>query len=173
MYFKAIFSSLVFLSLVSCSARTPKVDSFYGQGMKVGKVEVIADKQAMDSERLNVLDKLNGENVLRLKIIELLRQNQLHDPSSQITLTLKINDFRLRHGATRYFTGIYSGSDHLFAKMTLTDKGSELLNHEIKASGGNGNPFNISRDSRGEGLFVGTSKLVLNALRSERIVKSR
>src|SRR5690606_12545000 len=87
-----------------------------------------------------------------------------YDVSSPLTLAVTVHSFRLRHGATKYFFGGLSGNDHIAADAVVTENGRTILATTVAESGGNGNPFAISRDSRGGNRLNAVSILVTKYL---------
>jgi hypothetical protein len=85
-------------------------------------------------------------------------------------MAIHIEQFRLRSGATRYFTGFFSGSDNLGAALTVSDGSNTLLSKKIEVSGGNGNPFAISSRSRGANLSNDLANLAVTSLQQDAIL---
>lgn len=160
---------VIILLCTGCSKRVPRTDTFVAQNLKVGTIAVTVDESAIGEDRSDVFDKIQGETALTNKLQETLTKANLIDPTSGVTLRVNVHSFRLRHGATRYFTGVFSGADHLHGNLTVARGSQTLLTQPIEAAGGNGNPFNISRDSRAEGLINGFCSKILNVLRNEPV----
>jgi hypothetical protein len=167
MFRKLLICFLLIGLCTGCSRRGPRPESLTGQGLKIGKVDVIIDEAAIGEYRANVLDKVDGETSLEKELNVRLQARQLLDSSSPITLRVNVTSFRLRHGALRAFTGFYSGTDHISGTMAVTEGATNLLSKPVEVSGGNGNPFNIGRDSRAEALIGALATLITNNLSRE------
>lgn len=157
------------ISAVACSPRAPHPKSLQAQGIKVGRVNVELIPDTLGARREEVFGNVKGVEQLRDAVTTRLTQSSLLDPSSGFNLNIKVTSFRMRNGATRFFTGVMSGSDHLEGDLSVS-RGSELLlQMPIEASGGNGNPFNISSKSRSAGLIDSFAELVVIALKTEAL----
>jgi hypothetical protein len=164
---RTIALSLAIL-LTSCAKRVPVANSFAAKGFKVGRVELSTGE--LPSDRENRADKIQLETQVRERTLEALRLRSLFDPASKITMAIHINQFRLRHGATKYFTGVFSGSDRLGATLTVSEGSTVFLSKPLEVSGGNGNPFAISSSSRGANLSNDLANLAVTSLQREAIV---
>lgn len=161
---------LCLLILTGCARRGPKPESFAARGLKVGRIDVRLESGTIDAERLDVFNKMNGLQRLENQMLEKLKAHNFYDPSSPVELRLAVNSFRLRHGATRFFTGLYSGTDNVGARVDLSQKRKPLLSVDAEVSGGNGNMFNISRESRGSALFDSLAKRIVVLLTQEKLL---
>ena len=146
--------------LLACSARVPVEQTFKGQQLQIGTVVVNLDESGLDEQRENVFKRIDGVDAIRDEIITILKRHNLYNNASAYSLQVTIDSFKLRHGATRFFAGVFSGSDHLSSKVLLTKDNQVFMNEPVVVSGGNGNPFNISRESRGRGLIHGFANKV-------------
>ena len=170
---RRLVAALIIISVfTACSKRVPRPDTFEGQKLQVGAIQVTALDAEIGEERNNVFDKVQGEAQIKNKLTEILTKLQMMNPSGDVTLNVQVDHFRLRHGATKYFTGFFSGSDQLEGTLNVTRGSQTLLTKRIEVAGGNGNPFNISRDSRAAGLVNGFSNSILGALRNDTISPS-
>jgi hypothetical protein len=168
-----LIAALIILTLCTgCAKRVPRTDTFVGQNLKVGTIQVTALDAEIGEDRNNVFDKVQGESQIKNKLDEIFTKLQMMNPSSDVALNVQVDHFRLRHGATRYFTGFFSGSDQLEGTLTIMRGSQLLLTKRIEVAGGNGNPFNISRQSRAEGLVNGFSNSILHALRNDTLSPS-
>lgn len=156
--------------LIGCASRVPQMDTFQAQGMKVGQITIRVADGALDDRREQVFTKAEGAKLLRDDLTGLLTAQGLFDESSTIALDVEVTSFRMRNGATRYFTGVFSGADHLAGEMNVAQGGKTIFKKPLRVSGGNGNPFNISSVSRSEGLTNSFAKLVVHALRNDPLV---
>ena len=157
------------LALSGCHRRGPNPSSLESRGLKVGKIEVRIESGALEEERLDVFNRISGTRQIEEQVLEKLKARNLYDASGPVSLRLSVNSFRLRHGATRFFTGFQSGSDNVGARVQLFQKQALLLDTRAEVSGGNGNMFNISRESRGKALFDGLSKRIVVLLTQESL----
>ena len=164
----AFLAVLFFLSL-GCAPRQPSPSSFEAKGVKVGKIVVALDSSGLDSERVEVFGKVSGIQSIKEELSTVLLQRGMLVPSSDVTLSVTVKDFRLRHGATRYFTGFFSGSDTVSGSVEVLKAKKVITSFATQVSGGNGNPFNISRDSRSDGLFHGFAARVVEQLRRQSV----
>ena len=158
---------LILVAFSGFAKRVPPAETFQGRGMKIGSVTL--SKADLPPERENRAERIELEDQTKARIEEKLRQRQLFDASSPIALQVHINDFRLRHGATRFFTGFWSGSDRIGAQLTITDGSSTLLSKPLVLSGGNGNPFAISSRSRGANLSNALAELAVASLQRDAV----
>jgi hypothetical protein len=156
--------------LTSCAKRVPVANSFAANGFKVGTVALSTAELPADRE--NRADKIQLESQVQERTLEALRVRNLFDPTSRITMAIHINQFRLRHGATRYFTGVFSGSDRLGATLTVSDGSTTLLSKQLEVSGGNGNPFAISSSSRGANLSNDLANLAVTSLQRDAMLNT-
>jgi hypothetical protein len=163
---RIVVLSLV-VALVACAKRVPPTNTFEAKGFKVGNVEVSTGELPTDRE--NRANKIQLETQVKERTLATLRARSLFDSSSPVTMVIHINEFRLRHGATRYFTGFFSGSDRLAALLTVSDTSTKFLSKQIEVSGGNGNPFAISSDSRGANLSNDLASLAVASLQRDEV----
>ena len=163
------FFALVLVAALGCAPRELPPSSFEARGLKVGKIAVTLDTTSLDPERTEVFNKVGGTQSVKEELSKALLQRNMLVPSSDVTLSVTVNEFRLRHGATRYFTGFFSGSDTVAGKVELLRGKQTVSSFRTEVSGGNGNPFNVSRDSRSDGLFRGFAARVVEQLRRQAI----
>jgi hypothetical protein len=161
-----LFLSLV-ITIAACATRVPRPDSFQARGLKVG--QVVLSSVQLPEEREDRADKIQLVSQVKERTEAALRAKGLYDPSSRVVMAIHINSFRLRHGATRYFTGVFSGSDRLGAQLTVSEGAATYLSKPIQVSGGNGNPFAISSSSRGANLSNDLADLAVTSLEQEGI----
>ena len=164
---KTILLLSVIISIAACAKRVPLADSFQARGLKVGEVKLSSVQ--LPEEREDRADKIQLVTQVKERTEAALKARGLYDPASQVVMAIHINDFRLRHGATRYFTGAFSGSDRLGAQLTVSEGPATYLSKPIEVSGGNGNPFAISSRSRGANLSNDLAELAVSSLQRESI----
>lgn len=159
---KKLFVIGLLVLTTGCSKRVPLSETFSGQGLKVGSVSISMAELA--EEREDRAQRIELDSQLKRQTEEVLAQHKLLNPESPVVMQIHIDEFRLRHGATRFFTGVLSGSDKIMATLTVKDSSRIIISKPIKASGGNGNPFAISSQSRGSNLINGIAKLAVASL---------
>ena len=150
--------------LTACATRSPIETKFYETDFKIGKVEVSIDKQAAGIDRSNIYDKLGGSMLIQAQTTQQLNKYQLLDESSDISMQLVVDYFRLRHGSTHLFFGIYSGRDQIAAKVKIF-RNDKLIAQYDTDYGAFSRGFDISRDSRGNRLFLGIAEQAIGDLR--------
>ena len=76
---KKLTPVLIILTIVcsGCSKRIPRTDTFVGQNMQVGTIQVIVDDSAIGEDRNEVFDKVQGEIQIKSKLEEVLTKSQL------------------------------------------------------------------------------------------------
>lgn len=159
------------IALTACAKRVPLTDTFEGKGMKIGRVTL--SRGELPADREESANQIVLEEQIRVKSEEILKARNLFDRTSPIAMQIHINQFRLRNAATRAFTGIFSGNDSLGGHLSVADGSSTFISKPLEVSGGNGNPFNISSDSRGKGLSNALASQAVAALQRDAIAPTQ
>ncbi len=167
---RIVLMVIAIIMLIGCTRRVPRTDTFQAQGLKVGQIAVRVAEGALDNRREEVFTKAEGAKLLREDLTGLLTTHGLFDDSSNIAVDIEVTSFRMRNGATRYFTGWFSGTDHLAGQVNVAQGEKTIFKKPLRVNGGNGNPLNISSASRSEGLTHSFAKLIVHALRNDPLL---
>jgi hypothetical protein len=167
-YFTTYLCAILAL-FCGCSSRNQAASSLPSPFTKIGRIEVSVAEFA--DEREDRASKIDLDGQIKERTQNLLVKRNLFDTASPNTLRIHLTSFRLRHGATRFFTGIFSGSDHLKGTVSIDKSSTKVLQEEIEISGGNGNPFAISSSSRGANLSNDFAQRIVKIIETKPLLQ--